>query len=620
MRVSGTDLRRCAAALLLAGGCASGGTTADRDAPRATATAAGDLVRHVAPFPVLDAAGRPYSQPFLGGFDVPRPQFIDIDGDGDRDLFVQERSDELMFFENTGSVAEPRYEWRTDRYADLSIGEWNRFVDLDGDGDMDLLAEQPFSYIRYYRNDGSASEASFVLAADSLHDVDGEPIFSDRQNIPSITDIDCDGRLDLFLGRVDGTITLYTRSLGGDVPRFEFVTDRFQGIEIIGQVVGGPPSMRHGANAMAFGDFDGDEDLDFFWGDYFEPGVLYIANTGGCSPSLRDTPRPVPVAMESPVATSGYNMPVPVDFDEDGDLDLFLGVLGGAFNPNRTAADNFWYLEHTDAGLDVRTRRFIDGIDIGSESIPAFADIDGDGDLDLLVGNKIDPSRLSAPQSARLYVFRNTGSATAPAFQLADTLDLATAFHYAPAPGDLDGDGDLDMLLGTWNDGVLYLRNEGTPQSPEWVQDTTATVRLPRGGNATPALIDIDADGDLDLFVGEASGEVNFFRNVGSAQAPAFELVTESFLELDAGRRSIPAFADIDADGDMDLFIGAEDGTVRLWRNTGTATEFSFEEDPAAALDLHSMASPAFADLDGDGVLELIAGGLGGGLVYYAGG
>ncbi len=91
-----------------AGGTAAGASTGFR---------IGDpLVREIVPFPVRDAGGRAYDHPFLGGFDVPRPQLVDIDGDGDNDLFVQERTDELIFFENVGSPEAPRYEWRTSRY------------------------------------------------------------------------------------------------------------------------------------------------------------------------------------------------------------------------------------------------------------------------------------------------------------------------------------------------------------------------------------------------------------------------------------------------------------------------------------------------------------------------
>ena len=68
-----------------------------------------------------------------------------------------------------------RYVWRTDRYADLPVGEWSRFVDADGDGDQDMFSEAPYSFIRWYRNDGTATSARWVVGADSLRDPAGGP-------------------------------------------------------------------------------------------------------------------------------------------------------------------------------------------------------------------------------------------------------------------------------------------------------------------------------------------------------------------------------------------------------------------------------------------------------------
>ena len=599
----------------------------------ATQSVAGvTFTREVRPFEALDADGRPFALPFLGGLDVPRPQFVDIDHDGDLDLFLQEYSNQLWHFENTGTAAAPRYEWRSDRYQGVEIGEWYRFVDLDGDGLHDLLGELPFSHIRHYRNVGT-EKAPALEYVDELRDTTGEPIFLDRQNIPALVDLDCDGRLDLFVGRVEGVVDRY-EAPQPDSERFGFVTDFFEGIEIIGRIgdpsadasepARGPaarpatgPTMRHGANALAFGDFEGDGDPDLFWGDFFEPAVLLIENIGRtCSvPSFQVEPIVLPYAEA--IATSGYNAPAPVDLDLDGDLDFLMGVIGGAFNPVGTAEDNFYYWERTAVdAFELRTRRFLDGIDLGSDSAPAVADLDGDGDLDILVGNRTDAREADG---ARLVTFENVGTAAAPRFRRTETWQPIEGYNFAPALGDLDADGDLDMLLGTWNQDVLYFRNEGTPQEARWVQDEAMTIAPPRLSHAMPALGDIDGDGDLDLFIGQASGRIIFYRNAGSPAAPRFELVSESIDDLRVGRRAAPTLVDLDGDGLLDLVVGREEGDVAAYRNAGTPAEPRFVEHPAFTLPLPPSSVPRFADVTGDGVPDLVVGTTSGGMRFYRG-
>ncbi len=593
-------------------GCASGAPPGPRP-PAQTDHPAGGYRRSVNAVPVEDENGIAYELPFLGGFNVPRPQWVDIDADGDLDVFVQETTNRLLFFEQTGTTTEPSLTWRPDRFQDLEVGEWFRFVDVDRDGDPDLLAEEPFSYMRLYRNEGSSGQPAFVLAADTLRDSSGDAIFSDRQNIPNAADIDCDELLDLFIGRLVGTVTRYeaTGEIGENVAPFHHVTDDFEDIEIVATF-----GTMHGANTMALADVDADGDVDMFWGDFFEAGLLFIENTGTCgAPDLRNEPLPFP--LDDPIQTSGYNAPTFGDVDGDGDLDLLLGVLGGAYNANRTTADNLLHFEQVDGSFELRSSRYLSQIDVGSESYPSFLDLDGDGDLDLLLGNKIDPDDLN---TSIVYRFENVGGPTQPRFRLRGPFEVGGAYHNAPAFGDLDADGDPDLVLGTWRKHLEYLRNDGTTAGARFVRADSTVVTLTRGSNSTPALVDIDADGDLDLFVGESSGALNFYRNTGTAAAPRFELVSDEYLGIDVGRRSVPAFADIDRDGDQDLVLGSESSGLLFYRNDGTSRvpRLVEAEAPFPGVErLPTFAVPAFADIDADGDLDLFVGGNGGGLYFF---
>ena len=137
------------------------------------------------------------------------------------------------------------------------------------------------------------------------------------------------------------------------------------------------------------------------------------------------------------------------------------------------------------------------------------------------------------------------------------------------------------------------------------------------GSNSTPALVDIDADGDFDLFVGEASGALNFYRNTGTPQEPEYTLVSDEFQDIDVGRRSYPAFHDLDGDGDQDLIVGSESDGLLVFTNVGTPQEPRFEPGEPFPFRVFDYSAPTFGDLDDDGDLDVLVGGIGGGLIYY---
>ena len=159
---------------------------------------------------------------------------------------------------------------------------------------------------------------------------------------------------------------------------------------------------------------------------------------------------------------------------------------------------------------------------------------------------------------------------------------------------------------------MAFARNDGGT----FTVTDSAVVTIPRGSNTTPALGDLDGDGDLDLLVGEASGSLNHYRNDGTSSAPVFTLISETFEDIKAGRRSAPLLADVDGDGDLDLLVGTDEGGLVLFRNEGSRTAWRFVRDAGFAPEVPPMSAPAAGDLNGDGRPELLVGNSGGGLVY----
>ncbi|MDB4915001.1 MAG: hypothetical protein JWM95_2645 [Gemmatimonadetes bacterium] len=573
--------------------------------------------------------------PFIGGFDVPRPQLVDINGDGKLDLFVQERSGALMFFEREGN----EWVWRSDRYMGLDVGEWFRFVDIDNDGKPDLLGEMQTGYIRVWHNDGTRTTPHFATLGDTVKDVDGRPMIADRQNILTAVDIDCNGKLDLFIGRVQGVVDRYEqegRSPDGS-PRFRLMEESWQGIEVLGpEATGGAlvidttshledgsgsprrnelPARLHGANTLTFADVDGRGVLDLYWGDFFEQGLLRFENTGSCTqPNFSGKPVRFP---SKPLLTSGYNAPSFGDIDGDGLVDLVMGVIGGAYGPTRTSIENVYHVQQAPKGTwTTKSKRLISTIDVGSDAAPTLADINGDGLLDLIIGSKMAPDD---PTTGTMTWFENVGSPTQPVFRDRGLMSIKGQFSYAPAVVDLDGDGLPDIVVGTWSDRLQWYRNTGTLKAPVWTMKDSALVTITRGSNTTPSFGDLDGDGLADLVIGKSSGSIILYRNTGTRTSPKFTLVSDTFQGIKMGRRSAPVLADMDGDGKLDMLIGSDDGTIELWRNVGNAAahEIRFEKDTLFLLKTFSGAMPAVGDIRHVGRPDIFVGTSAGGVRWF---
>jgi len=196
----------------------------------------------------------------------------------------------------------------------------------------------------------------------------------------------------------------------------------------------------------------------------------------------------------------------------------------------------------------------------------------------------------------------------------------------APALGDLDGDGDLDAMVGGSPDGLVVLENIGDPRSPVLVRNVTWEQGLPAYDRAGPTLGDVDADGDLDLLVGWAEGRLRVYRNDGGTSQPAWTSWMGFFDRLDLGDGTMPWLADMDADGDLDLMSGLADGTLHVWINTGTRASPRWTPDDMWVRHLNAgptrspaerWSAPSLADVDADGDLDLLIGSDDGKITYF---
>lgn len=236
-------------------------------------------------------------------------------------------------------------------------------------------------------------------------------------------------------------------------------------------------------------DLDQDGDLDIFGSTYTSGQAIYFQNTGTASNPQFGTPQIAPFGL-----TTQYTVyTASADLDADGDIDV-LGGTNAGYSAQFTYFQNIGTAQSPNYGPPALNPFGLNGSALNFLALGEFADLDNDGDFDYLAFDYY----------GGLFYFQNTGTASSPAFAapvqnpfgiVTGTIELGRV-----SAGDLDLDGDLDLFTGEYYGNFFYFENTGTASSPAFGSRQTNPFGLsPSGNYSFAALGDLDGDGDLDV-------------------------------------------------------------------------------------------------------------------------
>lgn len=601
--------------------------------------------------------------PWCGGFNMPQFAEIRLPNKSSNTLLAYDRSSSHLTaytFTNGTWVYDPA------TVAQVPLpNQWMRFGDWNGDGLPDLFTHSLTTERQTEVSIFSCTPQGAYVYTDSLYKLVGnrrERIVFNPADVPAIGDFDGDGDADILYAPF-GQLTLSllkneTRERATTYPCFVEVAACAGGIAStvvcgtynaavcrVGAAVPQTPlGLNHLGAALSYEDGNGDGIRDLFHGDIGCNSAYYFQNLGtNMAPRFNTSPTIQPAAFSAALTLPTFPLTNWLDADQDGDKDMVLTSNELNYNDQQVNTIESAMLYRNASGTYTKEAgSFLQGqmLDLGVNAQPFFYDIDADGDVDMLVSWVNRSTANPAIFEGAVALLRNTGTRTAPAFTLETTDWLALKqlglINLQLSFGDLTQDGKPDLLVigGNYQTGVgtasIFINQAANAiVAPLFTLSARQFLSISNLRAESPAIADLDNDGDNDLLLGRADGNVVWFRNNGQSGSFAFQALGPiAGLRLPDAFNVKVALGQFDNDNTLDLVLTDYLGSVRWfpdirsWIGTGAPSpiDVQFQPDVATAPVLAQVGlapAPTFADLDGDANLDLALGTVAGGVQLF---